>query len=145
MIHHVSIPARNPARVAAVLAELLGGNVSRFGPYEDSYIAWAGDTHGTAIEVFPTGTELFPDAGRGQARFKHNAEHNGLTSTHVAVSVQLDTRAVIALANREDWRAVELSRGSFRVIEFWVENCVMLEVMPPEMAREYLAATGFHR
>lgn len=141
MIHHVSIPARNPAHVAKVLAELLGGSVSRFGPYENSYIAWAGDRHGTAIEVFPTGTELFPDSGPGQARFKHNAEHNGLTTTHVAVSVELVTDAVIALAQREGWRAVELSRGSFRVIEFWVENHVMLEVLPPEMAQEYLAAT----
>ena len=143
MIHHVSIPALNPANVAKVLAELLGGSVSQFGPYQNSYIAWARDRHGTAIEVFPTGTELFPAEGPGQAQFKHNANHTGLTTTHIAVSVDIDADSIIALAQRESWRAVELSRGSFRVIEFWVENRVMLEILPPEMAREYLAATRF--
>ena len=53
MIHHLSIPVENPGHVAQVLCELFGGKVSKFGPYENAYIAWAGDEHGTAIEVFP--------------------------------------------------------------------------------------------
>ena len=138
MIHHVSIPAQDPRHVAHVLAELLGGTVSRFGPYHDSFIAWAGDDHGTALEVFPVGTELFPDAAQGQTHFHHNRDHSEYTATHVALSVELDKKSVMALAERESWRALELSRGSFRVIEFWVENRVMLEVLTPEMTVEYL-------
>jgi hypothetical protein len=39
---------------------------------------------------------------------------------------------------REWWRAPDLSRGSFRVIEFWVENRVMSEVFTQEMTEECL-------
>jgi hypothetical protein len=34
MIHHVSIPAREPQHVAEVLAELMGGKCYPFGPLE---------------------------------------------------------------------------------------------------------------
>lgn len=144
MLHHVSIPVGNPAHVAGVLAELLGGEVSRFGPYANSYIAWAGDEFGTAIEVYPAGTEMVPDTGEGQARFRANVQVSGYVATHIAVSVVHDRDAVLALARREGWRALELSRGSFRVIEFWIENHVMLEVLTPEMRQEYLDATKRH-
>ena len=141
MIHHLSIPAKNPLHVATTLVELFGGKLSRFGPYENSYIAWADDEHGTAIEVFPVGTELLPDAGQGQANFKHNPVTTGFVTTHAAVSVQRSKDEIFALASREGWRAVELSRGSFDVIEFWIENHVMLELMTRDMAEAYLRAT----
>lgn len=141
MIHHLSIPAQDPLHVAKTLVELFNGKLSRFGPYDNSYIAWAGDEHGTAIEVFPAGTELLPDAGRGQANFRHNPVSSGFVTTHAAVSVNRNTDEIIALAAREGWRALELSRGSFNVIEFWIENRVMLELMTAEMTKAYLSAT----
>jgi len=141
MIHHLSIPAQDPLHVAKTLVELFNGALSRFGPYKNSYIAWAGDEHGTAIEVFPAGTELYPDAGQGQANFKHNPASSAFVTTHAAVSVDRSTDEIIALASREGWRALELSRGSFNVIEFWIENRVMLELMTPEMTKAYLNAT----
>ena len=36
-------------------------------------------------------------------------------------------------------------RGAFNVIEFWVENRVLLELMTPEMTEGYLQATRFRR
>lgn len=145
MIHHLSLPARDPLHVARVLAELFGGEVSRFGPYRDSYIAWMGDEHGSAVEVFPLGTELLPGDAQSQAGFRHNAAASPFTTTHATVSVDRSTDDILAIARREGWRALELSRGSFRVIEFWIENSVMLELTTPEMAREYIAATTMHR
>ena len=53
MIHHVSIPAREPQHVATVLAELMGGKCFPFGPLEGAYMAASGDEHGTMIEVYP--------------------------------------------------------------------------------------------
>ena len=144
MIHHLSIPVENPSHVAQVLCDLFGGSVSRFGPYENSYIAWAGDEHGTAIEVFPIGTELLPDSGVGQANFRHSETASGFTATHAAVSVSCSKADIQAIADREGWRAIELSRGSFRVIEFWIENRVMLELLTEDMAQEYLQATRPH-
>lgn len=142
MIHHVSIPASQPRQVVQVLAKLIGGRITGFGPYHNSYIAWAGDDAGTAIEVYPTGTEMFPDKGEGQANFRHNPADSGFTATHIAVSVKLTVAEVLELANQAGWRAVQLSRGSFDVIEVWVENRVMLEVMTLEMSRDYLRSVG---
>jgi len=141
MIHHLSIPAEDPLHVATTLVELFDGRLSRFGPYDNSYIAWAGDDQGTAIEVFPLGTELLPDTGNGQANFRHNPAVSGFVTTHAAVSVDRSADEIFALASREGWRAIELSRGTFDVIEFWIENRVMLELMTPAMTEAYLGAT----
>ena len=43
MIHHVSIPAREPQHVAEVLAELMGGKCFPFGPLEGAFMAAGGD------------------------------------------------------------------------------------------------------
>lgn len=145
MIHHISIPAKDSLHVTKVLVELLGGVMTKFGPYRDSYIAWSGDEYGTAIEVYPLGTEMLPDAGDGQANFRHNDLASPFVATHATVSVDLSKEEIFALAEREGWRAIELSRGSFRVIEFWIENHVMLEVTTEEMAQEYLQATAIFR
>jgi len=142
MIHHLSIPVTDPRHVADVLVELLGGHVTRFGPYPGSFIAWADDAVGSAIEVYPVGTEMFPDAGRGQAQFRHNGQATPYVATHATVSVEHTREAVLALAEREGWRALVLSRGSFDVIEFWIENHVMLEVMTRDMTAAYLRATA---
>jgi hypothetical protein len=39
MIHHVSIPTRNPQHVAEVLAEVMGGKSVPFGPLEGAFMA----------------------------------------------------------------------------------------------------------
>jgi hypothetical protein len=62
MIHHVSIPAREPQHVAEVLAELMGGKCFPFGPLEGAFMAASGDAHGTMIEVYPERATLdIPD------------------------------------------------------------------------------------
>ena len=141
MLHHLSIPAANPQQVVRVLANLLGGDVSGFGPYHNSYIAWARDAAGTAIEVYPRGTELRPDPAPRQAQFHHNPQHSPYVATHAAISVDRSEEEVLAIAREAGWRALRLSRGSFDVIEFWVENSVMLEILTPAMAADYLRST----
>jgi hypothetical protein len=143
MIHHLSIPAQNPLHVAQTMVELFGGVLTKFGPYPNSFIAWSGDEYGTAIEVYPSGTEMFPDAGNGQANFRHNKATSGFVATHAALSVERSKEEILSLAQKQGWRAIELSRGSFHVIEFWIENRVMLELMTPSMTAGYLKATRF--
>ena len=47
-------PARDPARVAKVLAELIDGHAYRFpGPLPGAAMAVSGDRHGTMIEIYP--------------------------------------------------------------------------------------------
>lgn len=141
MIHHYSIPAGDTKNVATVLAHLFGGSVSRFGPYDNSYIVWLGDEHGSAIELYPSGTEMLPDDGEGQARFVHNPHHSRFCGTHAAISIQRSSDEILRIATAQNWQARVLSRGGFDVIEFWIENQVMLELLTPAMTSAYLATT----
>ena len=142
MLHHLSIPAADPQHVAATLVALFNGTMTVFGPYQNSYIAWVGDEYGTGIEVYPLGTELIPGEGQSPPQFRHNPAASPFGATHAALSIQRTKEEIFALAGREGWRALELSRGQFRVIELWIENHVMLELLTEEMAQEYLQATS---
>lgn len=139
MIHHYSISVSNTKHVANVLANLFDGTITKFGPNKDSYIVWFGDEHGTAIELYPNGTEMIPDAGIGQAQFVNNSKHSGFSATHAAVSIERTKQEIFEVARRLEWRAIELPRGGFNVIEFWIENKVMIELLTPSMAKDYLS------
>ena len=48
------------------------------------------------------------------------------------------SRLIAALAAREGWRTVRCSRGGiFEVIELWLENALMVEVLTAEMQADY--------
>ncbi|MEG4801376.1 hypothetical protein QUB63_15940 [Microcoleus sp. ARI1-B5] len=142
MIHHISISAQKPQHVAQVLAEIFKGQVVPFPPHPGSYMVIAMDEHGTAIEVYPSGTELFPGSGQDGCGFQQNPQASQFTATHAAVSVPSSQTDIEQIAVREGWRVVRCDRESFfDVIEFWVENHLMLEFLTPEMTAKYLAFT----
>lgn len=142
MIHHISISARDPRRVASVIAELMGGVSVPFPAFPGAYIALPGDEHGTAIEVGPLGLELLPGTGDEEVQGRVNESASPYTATHAALSVSIGEERVKQIAAREGWRAGTFERGgAFSVVEVWVENRLLLEVLPPEMAARYLDAT----
>jgi hypothetical protein len=141
MIHHLSIAARDPERVAGVLAELMGGSAVRFPPNPGSFFALQLDDHGSGVEVYPAGTELQPGGTDGGGFVKRPEAGRGFGPTHFALSVATDADTVEKIAAREGWQSFSCNRGPFHVIEVWLENETMVEILPPEFAREYLAFT----
>lgn len=143
MIHHVSIQAQEPAVVAEAFAELMGGVSVPFPPHPGSYIAIAQDDKGTGVEVYPEGTVLRPNGEQG-ARFLHEVPVATFGPVHFALSVKVSPAEVAALARRLGWHCFHCRRGggAFRVIELWVENTTMIEILPPEHAAEYLDFAG---
>ncbi len=142
MIHHISVAAQNPQHVAQVLAEVLKGQFVPFPPVYGSYMVVAMDEHGTAIEVLPIGTEILPGSGSGDCYFEQNSKPSSYTATHAAVSVPRSQPEIEAIGQREGWRVVRCDReGFFDLMEFWVENTLMLELLTPEMTARYLAFT----
>jgi hypothetical protein len=141
MIHHVSIPARNPQHVAEVLAEVMGGRCVPFGPLEGAFRALGAD--GGMIEVYPDRATLDIPANDEQVVFGENQAPPQTWPFHVLLSVPLDREQVERIGAREGWRAKTFGRGMqghkpfFHVIEFWLENRLMIEVTPPDMTREY--------
>jgi hypothetical protein len=139
VIHHLSIAARDPKHAAGVLAELMGGTAVPFPPNPGSFFALQLDDHGSGVEVYPAGTELQPAGATGGGFVKKDAR--GYGPTHFALSVATDAAAVQAIAQRAGWQCFDCNRGPFHVIEVWVENETMVEILPPEYAQEYLTFT----
>jgi hypothetical protein len=144
MIHHVSIPAREPQHVAEVLAELMNGTCFPFGPLEGAFMAASGDANGTMLEIYPERTTLnIPDRD-DQVVFAENPAPPQTWPFHVLLSVSREPEEVERIGAREGWRAKTFGRGMrgqkpfFHVIEFWLENRLMIEVATPAMAQEYL-------
>ena len=141
MIFHASIDADDPRRVADFLASLWNGQVLPFPAVIDgSWIVLAGDEHGSAIEVYPRGTELVQADGDADAYGVKRVPALG-TATHLAVATALSAAEVMLLAVGERWIAKYRRRGGmFGVIEIWVENRLMIEVLTDEMQAEYTSS-----
>lgn len=144
MIHHISLPARDPAVVAEVLAELMGGRAYPFpGPLPGARMAVSGDPHGTMIEVYPEPTVMTPGPGERPVVYATDGTQQPYAAFHALISVPLDRAAVEALGARVGWRTRLFGRGGpnrppvFHVIEFWVENRILLEVVTADMIEVY--------
>lgn len=141
MIHHLSIAARDPKKAADVLAELMGGRAVPFPPNPGSFFALQLDDHGSGVEIYPAGTCLEPNGAVGGTFVKHHTRRRGFGATHCAISVATDAAKVADIAKQAGWEVFDCNRGPFHVMEVWVENETMIEILPPAYAAEYLAFT----
>lgn len=142
MIFHASVPADDPERVARVLGELLGGGYSPFHVGRHSFMARGGadDEHRTAIEVYPRDEVMMPGMGDGEMVHQGHLENPPRYGCfHLAVGTKRSKDDIIAIGEREGWRAIHCSRGGFDVVEFWLENGLMIEFLTPEMQAQYKA------
>jgi hypothetical protein len=133
MLHHLSISAENPENVAQVLAEIMGGIVVPFRPNPGSFMAFALDEYGTELEIHPAGTRLRPD-GTGFV----TAPPTELTATHFALSVSAPRERIFEIAKKQGWRCERTHRAEFPLVEMWIENRTLCELLPPEDADIYL-------
>ena len=140
MIHHLSIAAQNPERVAHVLAELFQGEAFPFPDAinPDSYVALTFDTYGTIVDIHPFATELIPGS-EDDTMFQRqqNPDASLYTATHAAISVPVSEAQIQAIAAREGWK-IRQRQGFFAVIELWIENRVLIELLPPSFVSNYL-------
>lgn len=143
MIHHLSMAARDPQHVAEVLAEFMGGAATRFTPNPGSWFAHQHDEYGTGVEVYPAGTELRPAGPQGAGFAVTEPIRSRYSPTHFALSVPISQEQVAAIAEREGWQCYccERGAGGFHVMEVWIENTGMVELLPPAFATEYLMLT----
>ncbi len=139
MIFHISIPADDPKRTATMLAELWRGEAFPFPMVgKKSWVAHAGDDRRSTIEVYERGMAFYPTEGAGEERYEPLPRHGPF---HAAVATPLAIEEVLEIGRRYGCRTSVCQRGPFfRVIEFWVDNCLMLEMMTPEMQAEYQAS-----
>lgn len=83
---------------------------------------------------------MIPGEDDRSIQFQHQNTSNQFIATHAAISIPLNQSQIESIAKREQWRCLRCSRGYFDVIEFWVENAVLLELATPELAQQYTTA-----
>ncbi len=143
MIHHTSIPARDPEHVARVLAELVAGYAGPFvGPFPGAWAVYAEDEHGTGIEIYPERMALAPGAGDAMGGVV-TCEPPSAIAGHVLLSVKVDRAEIERIGAREGWRTRHFWRGPgdvrlFELYEMWVENRVLFELVTPDMIPAYV-------
>lgn len=155
MINHISIAVNEPERVANFLAEVWYGMVFPFPPAPDSFFVIADDGKGTAVEITPAGTILVPGEGlpdesdpdaktdEFEAQFVKSEFIPRYVATHLNVNTKKSIDEIRELAKREGWRVLVCNRGGglFQLVEVWVENTFMLEMMAPEQTKRYVEIT----
>lgn len=155
MINHISIAVNEPERVANVLAEIWDGMVFPFPPAPGSFFVIANDGRGTAVEVTPAGTVLVPGEGlpdendldaateEYEGRFVKSDIVPRYVATHLNTNTKKSIEDIREIAKREGWRVLVCNRGEglFQLVEVWIENTFMLEVMTPEQTERYIEVT----
>src|SRR5262249_41085712 len=135
MIIHASVPADDTAHVARVIGELWRCEYFPF-LFPQHYLVLAGDERGTQIEVGPRGKQIVP--GEAMMSFESNPTPSPHSEVHLNIATPLTTEEVLAVAKREGWTARVCDRGgAFKVIEFFLENKFMLELMTDGELRRY--------
>ena len=155
MINHISIAANEPERVANFIAKVWDGYVFPFPPAPDSYFVLANDGRGSALEITPAGTVLVPGEGlpdendlyagteNHEAQFVRSEFVPRYVATHINLNTKKSIDEIREMAKREGWRVLVCNRagGLFQLIEVWIENTFMLEVMTPEQTARYIEIT----
>lgn len=158
MINHISIAAENPEKAAKVIAELWGGMVIPFPPAPGSFMALANDGRGSGVEITPLHTVIVPGEGLPpeadfgvetrtegyEAKFVQADSAPQYVATHLNISTELTEEEVREIGRREGWRVLTCNRGEglFQLIELWIENRFMLEVMTPAQTARYREITS---
>ena len=158
MINHISIAVENPEKVANVLAELWNGMVIPFPPAPNSFIVLANDGRGSGVEVTPIDTILVPGKGLPDeenfdidtiteefgAQFVKGDSVPQYVPTHLNINTHLSIEEIKEIGRREGWRVLTCNRdrGLFQLVELWIEDRFLLEVMTPEQTARYLEITS---
>lgn len=138
-IHHFTVPAFDPPRVARALAEILGARVVPLPHPVGTLLVYADDSDGTAIEVWPAATR----AGVGDRELSLTDLPLPDAWPHHAyiTSDACDAAGILAVFAREGWKAEAVHNGpphaGFGLVRGWLENQVVIEIGGSDMRAEY--------
>lgn len=154
MIAHFSLPAREPERTARAFAQIIDGIAMPFPVVPGAWVAIARDGSGVGVEVLPersahnkgkgdrdparsaNGPEVMP----WEVQIRPDGAPQDASGFHVAITSDLSAEAIIELGREHGWRAVSCDRGGvFDLVELWIDNRFLVEVLPPEGTARYRA------
>lgn len=137
MLHHASFAVDDPTSVAQVLAGMLGARAiaAPTPPFPNgAWFVCYGDEAGSYLEVLPRGFAFDPEARFG---LRPDTKASRLSPSHVLAGTPRSVAEISAMADAVGWRTEVADTRLFRVLKVWIENAVLLELLPPEMAEAY--------
>jgi len=134
MILHASVVADEPRKTAETIARLLGGIALPLGPGEGTWSAIGPDPIGSMISVLERGAEFHRTESHVETRMGERVRHSAY---HMLLDTALPEAEVLKLAQESGCHALRAKHGAFDVIEFWVDDCLLIELVTPEMGRDY--------
>lgn len=134
MILHASVVADEPKATADTLALLLGGIALPVGPGEGTWSAVGPEPIGNLISVLARGSEFHRSAEHVETRCGALARHSAF---HLLIDTPLSESEVLLLAEERGCHAHPAKHGAFEVIEFWIDDCLLIEVVTPELGQTY--------
>ena len=154
MIAHFSLPACDPETVAGVFAKIIDGISMPFPVVPGAWVAIARDGSGVGVEVLPeesahnvgegdtdpSRTANGPEVMPWEVQIRQDGAAQQASGFHVAITSTLSRQQIIELGRSQGWRAVYCDRGGvFDLVELWIDNRFLVEVLPPEGADRYRA------
>ena len=136
MILHASVAADDPHFTAETLARLLGGIALPVGPGNGTWSAVAPEPVGNMISVLARGSEFHRSGAHVDTRAGAPVRHSPY---HMLIDTPLSEEEVFHLARDRGCHAHRARHGAFDVIEFWIDDCLLVEVATPELGQAYRA------
>ena len=136
MILHASVVADEPRSTAETLAVLLGGMALPVGPGEGTWSAVGPEPIGNLISVLARGSEFHRTNDHVETRPGKPVRHSAY---HLLIETPLAESQVLDLALERGCAAHRARHGAFDVIEFWIDDCLLVEVVTPELSKSYRA------
>ncbi|MEM9242759.1 MAG: hypothetical protein AAGA27_01715 [Pseudomonadota bacterium] len=143
MIIHISIPADNPAHVAEVLAELVQGTCKPLNWCPGGYMVFTDDNYSTGIEILPNNIVFMPGATANQTLriIRSEQQTTQYSGIHFLLTINSSYEKIFAIAKRVGWQAVrKRSLGVVEMVEFWIENKTMVEIVLATEERKTIKA-----
>lgn len=138
--------------VAGVFAHIIDGVAMPFPVVPGAWVAIARDGSGLGVEVLPeasahnigegdtdptrraNGPEVMP----WEVQIRQDGAAQPASGFHVAITSRLSADEIIDLGRSHGWRAVYCDRGGvFDLVELWIDNRFLVEVLPPDGAARY--------
>jgi hypothetical protein len=142
MIAHASLPAVDCAKVARVLAQMMGGGALRFPPGgPDAWNCWSRGNDFQVV-VTPCG-QVMVEGPREQVWVRREPPHSEdrAYESHFAIAVERSSVDIVGIARTAGWHARVCNRGGlFELVEVWVENAYLVEVLDPAQMADYRRA-----
>lgn len=141
MLRHISFNAESPEAVARIMSTFLDAEPIRAPapPFPDgSWFVCKGDDRGSYLEILPLGYVF--DAAIQVPRFDQDLPRS--TGFHALLDTPLTVDEIRSQARAAGWQSDITATPLFTVVKLWVENILLIELLPAEFADTYRQTFG---